>query len=79
MLWSNMVIELWFLAWIMNWLNGLILIWWLHGYGFKSWRAYIKLYIFGIFGFDFNLERWKGNPSGMENSLKELVNDIKLH
>jgi len=42
-------------------------------------------FIFGIFGFDLNMERWKGNPSGMtaegwlENSLKELVNDIKHH
>jgi len=48
----------------MNWLNGLILIWRLHGYGFKPWRIYIKLYIFlGIFGFDLNMERWKGNLS----------------
>jgi len=42
-------------------------------------------FIFGIFGFDLNMERWKGNPSGMEaegwleNCLKELVNDIKHH
>ena len=47
----------------MNWLNGLILIWQLHGYGFKPWRTYIKLYIFGIFGFDVNMERWEGNLS----------------
>jgi len=28
----------------MNWHDGLILIWQLHGYGFKSWRTHIKLY-----------------------------------
>jgi len=47
----------------MNWHDGLILIWQLHGYGFKPWRTYIKLYIFGIFGFDVNMERWEGNLS----------------
>ena len=30
----------------MNWHDGLIVIWQLHGYGFKSCRAQIKLYIF---------------------------------
>jgi len=28
----------------MNWHDGLILIWQLYGYGFKSWRTHIKLY-----------------------------------
>ena len=46
----------------MDWLNGLILIGQLHGCGFKSWRTYIKFYIFGIFGFDVNMERWGGKP-----------------
>jgi len=58
-----MIIELLFLTWNMDWLNGLILIGQLHGYGFKSWRTYIKLYIFGIFGLDVNMERWGGNLS----------------
>jgi len=28
----------------MNWHDGLILVWQLHGYGFKSWETQIKLY-----------------------------------
>jgi len=35
----------------------------LHGYGFKPWRTYINFIFFGIFGFDLNMERWKGNLS----------------
>jgi len=64
----------------MNWLNGLIVIWQLHGYGFKPWRTYIKLYIFGIFGFDVNMERWEGNLSewaakgGWKGSHREGLN-----
>jgi len=46
----------------MNWHDGLVLIWQLHGYRFKPWRTYITLYIFGIFGFSLNMERWKENP-----------------
>jgi len=52
-----MISELWFLAWNMDWLNGWILIWQLHGCGFNPWRTYIKLYIFGIFGLTWI---WKG-------------------
>jgi len=63
----------------MNWLNGLILIWQLHGYGIKPWRTYIKLCFFGIFGFGLNMKRLKGNLVALENSHNELVNDIKHH
>jgi len=33
----------------MNWHDGLILIWQLHGYGFKSWRTHINFFFFWYF------------------------------
>ena len=44
MLWNNIICELYELARNMNWLDGLALIWYWHGCGFKSWRTQIKLY-----------------------------------
>jgi len=40
----------------MNWHDGLILIWQLHGYGFKSWRTHIKLYFWYFIGFGLNMK-----------------------
>jgi len=42
----------------MNWHDGLILVWQLYGYGFKSWETQIKLYFyFANVNFGRN---WKG-------------------
>jgi len=48
----------------MNWHDGLILIWQLHGYGFKLWRAHINFIFFEHFGFDLNMKGLGRNPSG---------------
>jgi len=46
----------------MNWHNGLILIWQLHGCVFESWRAQIKLYIYIMVDLG-GMGRVRGNPS----------------
>jgi len=42
-------------------------------YRFKSWRTYIKLCFFGIFGFGLNMKRLKGNPSGMRRGWEIAI------
>jgi len=41
----------------MNWHDGLILIWQLHGYGLKPWRAHINFIFFWAFWIWLEYER----------------------